>query len=83
MDLLPVGCFQVPLQLAFLQPHTRSAGASRGGSLRQDGLEEEHLASDQTVRPSAFGQFVLVDSAGGVAEEGRLEFSCRGKEASR
>lgn len=77
LNLLHVRWFQVASQFTSLQPQTRLAGVCWGGSIGQNGLEEEHFHSNQTVRPGAFGQFVLVDSAGGVAEERRFEISCR------
>lgn len=80
LDLHHVRGLQVALQLAFLQPQERSVGGCRGPFVGQKGFEEEHLCSNRALRPNGSGQFVLVHSAGGVAEESRLESSCGEKE---
>lgn len=75
-DLHHVRWFQVLLQFAFLQPLKRSVWGRGRSVVRQYGFEEEHFCPDRALRPNGFGQLVLVDSAGGVAEESRLETSC-------
>lgn len=76
LHLPQVGRLQVALQLAPLQPHVgRSGGEPGAPTLRQDGLEEEHLDARRALRPNASGQLVLVHAAGGVAEESGLEGS--------
>lgn len=75
VDLHHVRRFQKALQFAFSQPHERSARGCCGGAVGENGFEEEYLCSDRALRPHSFGQLVLVDSAGGVAEESRLETS--------
>lgn len=75
LDLHHVGRFQIPLQFIFSQPHERGIRGGGGAAVGQNGFEEEQLYSNGALGPSGRWQFELVDSAGGVAEERRLEIS--------
>lgn len=78
IDRHHVGWFQELLQFGLLHPEQSRVWIVGWSSVCQDGFEEEHLSSDWALCPSSSGQFVLIDTAGSVAEESRLEtVSCR------